>query len=159
MFVDVSKVDWKLSILICTWLYAGWYRIISRFLSPWLVGEPLELHLSRFMVRRFQSPIILDLFSISSVAFPSYEHWRKMNVKDQDPTSVGDFLGVSMDILSRTWQMQEMINSKQEQTYFSIIPKKVKVVCKVCNFSSFFLKKKSKIKVITKKFIQLRRRF
>lgn len=51
-----------------------------------------------------------------------------MNVKDQDPTSVGDFLGVSMDILSRTWQMQEIINAKQEQTYFSILPKKVKVV-------------------------------
>lgn len=48
-------------------------------------------------------------------------------MKDQDPTSVGDFLGVSMDILSRTWQMQEIINAK-EQTYFSILPKKVKVV-------------------------------
>lgn len=54
-----------------------------------------------------------------------------MSVKDQDPTFVGDFLGVSMDILSKTWQLQEMISPEPESAGFSIIPKKVKVVSSI----------------------------
>lgn len=51
-----------------------------------------------------------------------------MNVKDLDKTCVGDFLGVSMDILSRSRQIQEIMNSEHEETGFSVLPKKVKVV-------------------------------
>uniref|UniRef100_A0A0A9VYH6 Phosphoinositide 3-kinase adapter protein 1 n=1 Tax=Lygus hesperus TaxID=30085 RepID=A0A0A9VYH6_LYGHE len=61
-----------------------------------------------------------------------FEQWRKQTVKDQDATFVGDFLGVAMDILSRTWQMQQAIaqmNKAQDsnRAQFSITPKKIKV--------------------------------
>ncbi|RZF39792.1 hypothetical protein LSTR_LSTR000440 [Laodelphax striatellus] len=59
-----------------------------------------------------------------------FDEWRKVVVKDQDPTFVGDFLGVAMDILSRSWQIQHAINqlrSEEKKAQFSIIPKKVKV--------------------------------
>jgi hypothetical protein len=62
---------------------------------------------------------------ISSVlALFNYEHWKRLTVKDQDPTFVGDVLGISMDILSRSWQNQ----ADSEKAHFSIIPKKIKVV-------------------------------
>lgn len=51
-----------------------------------------------------------------------------MTVKDQDSTFVGDFLGVAMDILTKSCQIQEAANSEQQRTYFSILPKKVKMV-------------------------------
>ncbi|KAI5692363.1 hypothetical protein M8J76_015789, partial [Diaphorina citri] len=53
----------------------------------------------------------------------NYEHWKRLTVKDQDPTFVGDVLGISMDILSRSWQNQ----ADSEKAHFSIIPKKIKV--------------------------------
>ncbi|XP_075215961.1 DBB domain-containing protein stumps isoform X2 [Lycorma delicatula] len=59
-----------------------------------------------------------------------FDEWRKVVVKDQDPTFVGDFLGVAMDILSRSWQIQQAINqirNDENKAYFSVIPKKVKV--------------------------------
>ncbi|XP_022205900.2 phosphoinositide 3-kinase adapter protein 1 isoform X2 [Nilaparvata lugens] len=59
-----------------------------------------------------------------------FDEWRKVVVKDQDPTFVGDFLGVAMDILSRSWQIQHAINqlrTDEKKAQFSIIPKKVKV--------------------------------
>lgn len=63
-------------------------------------------------------------------AVNSYDNWRRMIVKDQDPTFVGDFLGIGMDILSRSWHLREALGNSVEQTdaMFSILPKKVKVV-------------------------------
>ena len=61
-----------------------------------------------------------------------FEQWRRLTVKDQDPTFVGDFMGVSMDILSRSWQLEHAItqmHSDNNNAHFSIIPKKIKVVC------------------------------
>ncbi|XP_065201891.1 phosphoinositide 3-kinase adapter protein 1-like isoform X2 [Planococcus citri] len=58
---------------------------------------------------------------------PKYELWRKMTVKDVDRISVEDFLGVAMDILSKSRQIQEALNLEQQQTHFSIMPKKIKV--------------------------------
>uniref|UniRef100_A0A8D8LE23 Phosphoinositide 3-kinase adapter protein 1 n=1 Tax=Cacopsylla melanoneura TaxID=428564 RepID=A0A8D8LE23_9HEMI len=52
-----------------------------------------------------------------------YDHWKRLTVKDQDPTFVGDVLGISMDILSRSWQNQ----ADSEKAHFSLIPKKIKV--------------------------------
>lgn len=61
-----------------------------------------------------------------------YEQWRRLIVKDQDPTFVGDFMGVAMDILSRSWQLQQAINQihkDENKAQFSLTPKKIKVVC------------------------------
>lgn len=66
---------------------------------------------------------------------PKYEQWRKMKVKDVDQSSVEDFLGVAMDILSKSRQIQEALSSEQQQIYFSVMPKKIKVVSNV-----FFLR-------------------
>lgn len=44
---------------------------------------------------------------------------------------VGDFLGTAMDILSRSWQLQQAINQIQKdenKAQFSVLPKKIKVV-------------------------------
>jgi len=51
-----------------------------------------------------------------------------MAVKDQDRESVGDFYGVSMDILSKSIHIQQAISVPEENTKFSITPKKIKVV-------------------------------
>lgn len=59
-----------------------------------------------------------------------YEQWRRLIVKDQDPTFVGDFMGVAMDILSRSWQLQQAINQihkDENKAQFSLTPKKIKV--------------------------------
>ncbi|XP_014253061.1 phosphoinositide 3-kinase adapter protein 1 isoform X2 [Cimex lectularius] len=59
-----------------------------------------------------------------------FEQWRKQEVKDQNPTFVGDFLGIAMDILSRSWQLQQAIAQMKvdnNRAHFSIIPKKIKV--------------------------------
>ncbi|CAH1405600.1 unnamed protein product [Nezara viridula] len=59
-----------------------------------------------------------------------FDQWRKMTVKDKDKTFVGDFLGVAMDVLSRSWQLQQAIQQIKCDTtrsHFSIIPKKVKI--------------------------------
>jgi len=57
-----------------------------------------------------------------------YDKWRKMAVKDQDRESVGDFYGVSMDILSKSMHVQQAISVPEEDTKFSITPKKIKIV-------------------------------
>lgn len=57
-----------------------------------------------------------------------YDKWRKMAVKDQDRESVGDFYGVSMDILSKSIHIQQAVNEPEEDTKFSITPKKIKIV-------------------------------
>lgn len=51
-----------------------------------------------------------------------------MAVKDQDRESVGDFYGVSMDILSKSMHVQQAISVPEEDTKFSITPKKIKIV-------------------------------
>ncbi|BES92418.1 Phosphoinositide-3-kinase adaptor protein 1 [Nesidiocoris tenuis] len=59
-----------------------------------------------------------------------FEQWRKQTVKDQDATFVGDFLGVAMDILSRTWQLQQamaQLKLDNNRAHFSVSPKKIKV--------------------------------
>lgn len=73
-----------------------------------------------------------------------YDKWRKMAVKDQDRESVGDFYGVSMDILSKSIHIQQAVSVPEENTKFSITPKKIKIV------STFFkaLKKKIYIYII-----------
>lgn len=57
-----------------------------------------------------------------------YDEWRKMAVKDQDRESVGDFYGVSMDILSKPMHVQQAISVSEEDTKFSVTPKKIKIV-------------------------------
>lgn len=64
------------------------------------------------------------LINVMLSALYNYDHWKRLTVKDQDPTFVGDVLGISMDILSRSWQNQ----ADSEKAHFSIIPKKIKVV-------------------------------
>lgn len=64
-------------------------------------------------------------------ALVCYEKWQRQIVKDQDPMFVGDFLGTAMDILSRSWQLQQAINQIQKdenKAQFSVLPKKIKVV-------------------------------
>lgn len=64
-------------------------------------------------------------------AMVCYEKWQRQIVKDQDPMFVGDFLGTAMDILSRSWQLQQAINQihkDENKAQFSVIPKKIKVV-------------------------------
>ncbi|XP_026806381.1 phosphoinositide 3-kinase adapter protein 1 isoform X1 [Rhopalosiphum maidis] len=56
-----------------------------------------------------------------------YDKWRKMAVKDQDRESVGDFYGVSMDILSKSMHVQKAVSMPEEDTKFSITPKKIKI--------------------------------
>jgi hypothetical protein len=51
-----------------------------------------------------------------------------MAVKDQDRESVGDFYGVSMDILSKSMHVQKAVSMPEEDTKFSITPKKIKIV-------------------------------
>lgn len=44
---------------------------------------------------------------------------------------VGDFLGTAMDILSRSWQLQQAINQihkDENKAQFSVLQKKIKVV-------------------------------
>lgn len=60
-----------------------------------------------------------------------YDKWRKMAVKDQDRESVGDFYGVSMDILSKSIHIQQAISVAEEETKFSITPKKIKIVSRI----------------------------
>lgn len=62
-----------------------------------------------------------------------------MAVKDQDRESVGDFYGVSMDILSKSIHIQA-INEPEVDTKFSITPKKIKIVKILIDFSSKFSK-------------------
>lgn len=60
-----------------------------------------------------------------------FDQWRKLAVKDKDKAFVGDFLGVAMDVLSRSWQLQQamqQVRVDSSRSHFSIIPKKVKVV-------------------------------
>jgi hypothetical protein len=57
-----------------------------------------------------------------------YDEWRKMVVKDQDRESVGDFYGVSMDILNNVTHAPRSLGITEEDTKFSITPKKIKVV-------------------------------
>lgn len=64
-----------------------------------------------------------------------------MAVKDQDRESVGDFYGVSMDILSKSIHIQQAISVPEEDTKFSITPKKIKIVSMADNlFYSKFTK-------------------
>lgn len=51
-----------------------------------------------------------------------------MAVKDQDRESVGDFYGVSMDILSKSIHLQQAMSVSEDETQFSITPKKIKIV-------------------------------
>lgn len=51
-----------------------------------------------------------------------------MAVKDQDRESVGDFYGVSMDILSKSIHLQQATSVSEEDSKFSITPKKIKIV-------------------------------
>lgn len=60
-----------------------------------------------------------------------FDKWRKMAVKDQDRESVGDFYGVSMDILSKSVHQQQGINAPEEDPKFSVTPKKIKIVSSV----------------------------
>ena len=70
----------------------------------------------------------LNNVSITYAVFPEYGQWRKMSMKDRDSTFVGDFLGISMDILSRSRHLQEGTQHEEESPGFSIVPKKIKVV-------------------------------
>ncbi|KAG8245961.1 toll-like receptor 7 signaling pathway [Homalodisca vitripennis] len=59
-----------------------------------------------------------------------YDQWQRQVVKDQDPMFVGDFLGTAMDILSRSWQLQQaisQIHKDDNKAHFSVLPKKIKV--------------------------------
>uniref|UniRef100_A0A1B6LJX6 DBB domain-containing protein n=1 Tax=Graphocephala atropunctata TaxID=36148 RepID=A0A1B6LJX6_9HEMI len=59
-----------------------------------------------------------------------YDQWQRQVVKDQDPMFVGDFLGTAMDILSRSWQLQQaisQIHKDENKAHFSVLPKKIKV--------------------------------
>jgi hypothetical protein len=49
-----------------------------------------------------------------------------MPVRDQDPTFVGEFLNDAMTIFSRVTSEQQA--ARQEQAFFSVLPKKVKNV-------------------------------
>lgn len=62
-----------------------------------------------------------------------------MAVKDQDRESVGDFYGVSMDILSKSIHIQQAISIPEEDAKFSITPKKIKIVStkQYCQFIIF----------------------
>ncbi|XP_072154437.1 uncharacterized protein stumps [Bemisia tabaci] len=58
------------------------------------------------------------------------EQWRRLVVKDQDPAFVGDFLGVAMDIFSRSWHLQMAISQASgldDKAHFSVLPKKIKM--------------------------------
>ena len=57
-----------------------------------------------------------------------------MAVKDQDRESVGDFYGVSMDILSKSMHVQQVVSVPEEDTKFSITPKKIKIVSTTCYY-------------------------
>lgn len=57
-----------------------------------------------------------------------YDKWRKMVVKDQDRESVGDFYGVSMEILNKSMHLQARSAVPEEDTKFSVTPKKIKIV-------------------------------
>lgn len=57
-----------------------------------------------------------------------FDKWRKMAVKDQDRESVGDFYGVSMDILSKSVHQQQGVNAPEDDPKFSVTPKKIKIV-------------------------------
>ncbi|KAK7873874.1 hypothetical protein R5R35_005736 [Gryllus longicercus] len=52
---------------------------------------------------------------------PSYQQWQRMQVKDQDESFVGDFLGAGLTILARVSRQQ----LAKEKALFSIVPKKV----------------------------------
>lgn len=54
-----------------------------------------------------------------------------MVVKDQDRESVGDFYGVSMDILSKSVHIQQAVGVSDENAKFSITPKKIKIVSRI----------------------------
>ncbi|XP_065212818.1 uncharacterized protein LOC135840298 isoform X2 [Planococcus citri] len=58
---------------------------------------------------------------------PKCELWRKMTVKSEYRISADDFLGIAMDILSKSRQIQEALNLEQQQPHFSVMPKKIKV--------------------------------
>lgn len=51
-----------------------------------------------------------------------------MIVKDQDRESVGDFYGVSMEILNKSMHVQQARSVPEEDTKFSVTPKKIKIV-------------------------------
>lgn len=51
-----------------------------------------------------------------------------MVVKDQDRESVGDFYGVSMDILNNVTHAPRSLSITEEDSKFSITPKKIKIV-------------------------------
>lgn len=75
-----------------------------------------------------------------------YDKWRKMAVKDQDRESVGDFYGVSMDILSKSVHIQQAMGVPEENTKFSITPKKIKIVSRTIFLNR--LKKKNFIAIL-----------
>lgn len=56
-----------------------------------------------------------------------------MAVKDQDRESVGDFYGVSMDILSKSIHLPQKVGVSEEDAKFSITPKKIKIVSETNN--------------------------
>lgn len=55
-----------------------------------------------------------------------------MVVKDQDRESVGDFYGVSMDILNNVTLAPRSLSINEEDAKFSITPKKIKIVSQTC---------------------------
>ncbi|XP_068081608.1 uncharacterized protein [Anabrus simplex] len=54
-------------------------------------------------------------------ALASYQQWQRLPVKDQDESSVGDFLEVAMGILAKVSRNA----ARSERAMFSVIPKKV----------------------------------
>uniref|UniRef100_A0A2S2R4D6 Phosphoinositide 3-kinase adapter protein 1 n=1 Tax=Sipha flava TaxID=143950 RepID=A0A2S2R4D6_9HEMI len=68
-----------------------------------------------------------DLTDQHKTVLVDYDEWRKMVVKDQDRESVGDFYGVSMDILNNVTHAPRSLGITEEDTKFSITPKKIKV--------------------------------
>ncbi|VVC39489.1 Hypothetical protein CINCED_3A014689 [Cinara cedri] len=68
-----------------------------------------------------------DITDQHKTVLVDYDKWRKMAVKDQDRESVGDFYGVSMDILSKSIHIQQAVKVPEEDTKFSITPKKIKI--------------------------------
>lgn len=88
-------------------------------------------------INRFEYSVLdFNIYQLSTtyvrtVVMAGFDKWRKMSVKDQDRESVGDFYGVSMDILSKSVHLQQCINTPEEETKFSVTPKKIKIVSDV----------------------------
>ncbi|XP_054268083.1 phosphoinositide 3-kinase adapter protein 1-like isoform X2 [Macrosteles quadrilineatus] len=102
-------------------------QCLSAAKSPGLLGTLLQPgHVLGMLLGVTDESITLQ----HRAALLCYNQWQRQVVKDQDPMFVGDFLGTAMDILSRSFQLQQaisQIHKDENKAHFSVLPKKIKV--------------------------------